>query len=172
MYDLQKIAAECINELKAIDIPIQDEKIEEIVAVPLDEDGCTGHCIITDNGLFKIEIWHEMLNDGVRFTTLKRLICHELIHTCKNCMNHRGEFRRYARRTDKHYSYGLMVGDDDCLHPEKPVLLTLKCPKCKYTQIYRNEKHYKDIMEMYDISENLLPKCPFCRAVTVLVSNE
>lgn len=172
MHDLQEIARECISELKAIDIPVQDDKIRAIAAVPLHKDGYKGHCIVTDDGGFRIEIWKEMLKDSVRLTVLKRLICHELIHSCDGCMNHMGKFRRFARKVDKHYDYNLMTGDDDCLHPEKPVLVRLQCSKCKYIQLYRNEENRNSIMEMYNMSENLLPRCPYCRAMTVLLPVE
>ena len=65
MYDLQKIAKECIAELKATDIPIQNEKIREIIAVPLDQDGDAGHCTVTKDSGFRIEIWEGMLSDDV-----------------------------------------------------------------------------------------------------------
>lgn len=172
MHDLQNIAEECISELKAIDIPIQDEKIRDIIAVPLDEDGSTGHCIVTEDGGFRIEIYNEMLGDSVKLISLKRLVCHELLHTCEGCMNHRGQFRRYSRKVDKFYGYGMMTGDDDYLHPEKPILEKLQCPKCKYICIYRNEKTSASIKRMKNISDNLLPRCPCCRAVMVSLPNE
>lgn len=172
MYDLQKIAGECIAELKAIDIPIQDGKIREIIAVQLDKDGYVGHCIVTKDGGFRIEIWEEMLSDDVRLVALKSLVCHELLHTCEDCMNHRGKFRRYLRKVDKYYDYGMMTGDDDYLNPSKPVLVKIQCSKCKYIQLYRKEENYKNIMQLYRMSDNLLPRCPYCRGMMVLIKDK
>lgn len=172
MHDLLKIAEECISELKAIYIPIQDNKIKEIVAVPLDKDGYVGHCIVTEDGGFSIGIWEKLLIDSIELTTLKGLICHELLHTCDGCMNHRGKFRRHSRKIDKYYNYGLMTSDDDYLHPEKPVLEKLQCPKCKLICKYRNEETCAGIRKMKSISENLLPRCPYCRTVMMLLPNE
>lgn len=162
MHDLKKTAEECIRELKAIDIPIQDEKIRNIIAVPLHKDKCVGHCIITEDGGFSIEIWNEMLGDGVDLITLKNLICHELLHTCDGCMNHKGTFRRYSRKIDKFYDYGMMTGDDDYLHPEKPVLDRFQCTKCKYIHLYRKESNSQNARAIKAISENLLSQCPYC----------
>lgn len=63
-----------------------------------------------------------MQDDCVGIVRLKSLICHELIHTCIDCMYHAGQYRRYARKADKTYHYWIMTGDDDLFHPENPVL--------------------------------------------------
>lgn len=162
MHDLQKVAAECISELKAIDIPIQDEKIKEIVAVPLDEDGCDGHCLIINEDKYRIEIYEKMLDNHVRLVSLKRLICHELLHTCEGCMNHKGTFRRYSRKIDKIYNYGMMTGDDDYLHPENPILDKFQCTKCKYIYYYKKKENSDEARAVKALSEDFLSRCPFC----------
>ena len=48
-----------------IDIQLQDEKVREIIAVPLDKDGDAGHCTVTKDSGFRIEIWEGMLSNDV-----------------------------------------------------------------------------------------------------------
>jgi len=165
MYDLIKTTEECIMELKAIGIPIRDDKISSISPVPLGSNDHIGYCRVTPDGGFQIGIWEEMLASNIQLNILKGLICHELLHTCDGCMNHKGKFHRFSRKIDKHYDYGMMTDDDDYLHPERPVLTRLQCPKCKYICIYRNGETYKKIIKLADISENLLPRCPYCHTV-------
>lgn len=169
MHDLAIYAEECIRELKEINIPIRDGMIERVAAVPLHEDGRKAHCITLDNGNFSIEIWERMLDDCVEIVRLKSLICHELIHTCIDCMNHAGTFRRHARKIDKAYNYVLMTGDDDPFHPSKPVLDKLQCGKCKFIQLYRIKENSENIRALKEVSKNLLPLCPYCRARMVYV---
>ncbi len=161
MRDLQQIYKECIDELKFIGIPIQDGRVEEILAVPLHEDGGSGHCFLVDNRQYRIEIWDKLLEDEVDIKILKKIVCHELIHTCPECMNHRGQFRKYARKVDKSYSYELMTYDDD-IYQKKPILNKLQCPKCKCISIIRDERSSKSINSLKLTSTSLLPQCPFC----------
>lgn len=169
MHDLAEYAEECIQELKEINIPIRDDMIERVVAVPLHEDGCRGHCITLENGSFSIEIWEKMLDDCVGIVRLKSLICHELIHTCVDCMNHAGQYRRYARKADKTYHYLIMTGDDDPFHPENPVLDKIQCRKCKFNQLYRIQENSENLRCIKSISRGLLPLCPYCRARMVYI---
>lgn len=145
MHDLAEYAEECIRELKEINVPIRNDMIERVDAVPLHEDGCRGHCITLENDSFSIEIWEKMLDDCVEVVRLKSLICHELIHTCVDCMNHAGQYRRYARKVDKTYHYLIMIGDDDPFHPGNPVLDKLQCSKCKFIQLYRIKENSENI---------------------------
>lgn len=168
MHDLKNISEECIRELKAIDIPIQDDKIREIVAVPLDKDGCEGHCVITGDGGFRIEIWQEMLNDNIiNPVILKSITCHELTHTCEGCMNHCGKFRRYLKKIDEFYHYGMMIMYDDYMHPNEQVLDKLQCTKCGFIQLFRKKANSKNIRDARSLSPDLLPRCPYCGGKTI-----
>ncbi|MCM1258589.1 MAG: hypothetical protein NC307_12135 [Roseburia sp.] len=171
MRNLQLIYNQCINELISIGIPIQKDKIKEILAVPLHEDGGYGHCSITDNGQYRIEVWDKLLEDNVSLKILKKIVCHELLHTCPDCMNHRGQFRRYARKVDKKYDYQLMVYEDG-ISLEKPILNKLQCPKCKCILHIRDDERSKSINSLKMISIGLLPQCPFCRYRMVEILTE
>lgn len=57
-----------------------------------------GRCRRLTAHTFEIEIKSRLLEDDVPHEVLMNTMLHELLHTCKNCMNHGEVFKRYASR--------------------------------------------------------------------------
>lgn len=57
-----------------------------------------GRCRKATQHTYEIEIRSRLLADDVPHKVLMNTMLHELIHTCKNCMNHGEVFKRYAKR--------------------------------------------------------------------------
>lgn len=60
-----------------------------------------GRCRKVTQCTYEIEIKSRLLKDDVPHEVLMNTMLHELIHTCKNCMNHGEVFKRYAARLNK-----------------------------------------------------------------------
>jgi len=142
MHDLEKIFKECMDEMKAVDIPIQDGRIAGAEAG--DTDDCLGLCCGDVDNNFTIIIRTDLLSDICPLKELKEIIIHELIHTCKRCGIHGKTWRKYAQIMNNAYGYSLLEGKDDnsIFHSEKPVLHKYVCPKCGIPFGSRSEEEY------------------------------
>lgn len=141
MHDLEMIFKECIREMKAVDIPIQDEGILEVKAEELDD--CFGLCCIEEDG-FIIIIRKDLIEDRCPLKELKEVIIHELLHTCKRCLGHGKTWRKYAKMMNEAYGYSLLEGkdDDSIFHKEKPISQKFVCENCGSTFESRSEENY------------------------------
>ena len=101
MHDLEKIAQECIKEVKAARIPVQDDRIVLITAKKIKDWGV---CVATPRR-FEIYINLRLLSDQCPVKSLKETMIHELIHTCPGAYDHGELFRHYARIMDERYGY-------------------------------------------------------------------
>lgn len=150
MHDLRKIYLEYVAEMKAVDIPVQDEKIVEIKAG--DMNRYLGLC--NDDGYhnFTIVIRKDFLQDRCPFKELKEIVIHELIHTCPRCFSHGKTWKKYAQIMNDAYGYSLLEGkdDDSIFHKDKPILHRFVCPKCQICFDAR--------------AEGGSHRCPFCQS--------
>ena len=130
MHDLEQTATECIEELKACNIPIREEKIVEIRSEKMDFN--YGVCEYDGNYNFTILIDGRLLRDECPLNELKEVVIHELLHTCSRCLSHSNTWRRYAKIMNDEYGYSLLdcKDDDSIFHPEMPILHRYRCPKC------------------------------------------
>lgn len=131
MRDLLSITVECIQELKDIGIPIQDDRVNEVKFARLPDDEI-GLCSIFDDNTFVIKIALFLRNEKIDINELKATVCHELIHTCKGCHNHRKPWIDYAKMADEIYGYGIFVQKSkyDIRNKEKKILHRMVCPEC------------------------------------------
>lgn len=152
MHDLQKIAAECVSEMKKVNIPIRDNKINDVKAGDINDFGLCTHDGYYKN--FVITIRNDLVQDNCPLTELKQVIIHELIHTCPRCWTHGKTWIKYALIINDAYGYSLFEGRnyDSFFHNEKPILHRYKCPKCGSTYNSRSE------------NDNGLHGCPFCNS--------
>lgn len=103
MRDLQNIAKECMNELDLIGIKYGNIKSFEINTRAKKRWGqCKAVC-----GGYSINISIRLLNDNVPVESLKNTIIHELLHTCKGCMNHGEKWKLYANKVNRMYGYNI-----------------------------------------------------------------
>lgn len=130
MHDLRKISMECVAEMKAVGIPVQDERIIEVKAG--DAGDSLGMCSRNKERNFTITIREDLLHDECPLKDLKEVIIHELIHTCKGCFSHSKTWRKYAEVMNNMYGYSLLEDKDELsiFQKEKPILHRYVCPKC------------------------------------------
>lgn len=115
MRDLLSITVGCIQELKDIGIPIQDDRVNEVKFSRLPDDEI-GVCSIFDDNTFVIKVALFLRNEKIDIN--------ELIHTCKGCHNHRKPWIDYAKMADETYGYGISVRKSkyDIRNKEKKIL--------------------------------------------------
>lgn len=103
MRDLQKVAKECMKELDKIGI--QYGKVKEF-SVNTRAKKRWGQCKTVPGG-FTINIAACLLDETTDIKGLKNTIIHELLHTCKGCLNHGAEWKRLAAKVNRAYGYGI-----------------------------------------------------------------
>lgn len=142
MYDLQKIAALCLDEVKAAGITPGD--IFEFVRN--DRLSSTfGKTRGFRRGLFrtfKIEIAGFLLDDACPLEELKDTICHEILHTCDGGIGHNAMWQRYARIMNRKYGYHISTHAEaqtvakiaPALKKVNPPKYITTCTKCGYTE--------------------------------------
>ena len=101
MKDLVRLLEECKEELDSIDIAYG--KIVDIVPNSRAKSRW-GQCCKRADG-FHININIVLLKDDVSDKTTKETIMHEVLHTCKGCMNHGHEWQRLADIVNDCYNY-------------------------------------------------------------------
>lgn len=104
MRDLNMIAAECMAELDALQIPYRN--VEKFV-VNTRAKSRWGRCQISTTGKFIISIFDRLLAEDASMNGLKNTIIHELLHTCVGCMNHKTKWKFYADKVNKAYGYDI-----------------------------------------------------------------
>lgn len=129
---LNEIGNDCIAKLSAIGIPVEKVKCFTINEKARRWGCCIWHphgCIIDINSVL-VDPHYEY---GLRST-----VSHELIHTCKDSMNHNRVWSAYANKANK--TYGLMIQrltspeelrvPDSVYNKTRPVRYTFQCLKC------------------------------------------
>lgn len=98
---LNKVARECMAELDAIGI-----QYGNIQAFTINTRAKKrwGYCHYK-NGKYTISISDRLLEDTVPVKCLKNTLLHEILHTCKNCMTHKGEWKSAANKVNAAYGY-------------------------------------------------------------------
>ena len=102
-----------------------------------------GCCKKTVNrGVEKFEIEISTILEGETDQRIKEIIHHELLHTCKGCLNHGQKWKSLAARVNHIYGYHIRTTaeiptlDDG---REKPYRYEIRCTKCGNTG-YRMKK--------------------------------
>ena len=94
MKDLNKLFKECV------DIVTKDCGIEigDIISVELNyrAKGRFGQCVSCGNGRYKLNFNHLIFDDRSDENAVKETIIHEILHTCKGCHGHKGQWKTLA----------------------------------------------------------------------------
>lgn len=161
MYDLQKIAEECIKKTKDIGIPVQDDKIVEIKFA---RTNAQGRCLLTTEGEYYIRISPLYDDEKIDICELESTVMHELLHTCPDCIRHTGKWMEYAKKVRNVYGYDIFSHKTtyDLRHRDKPVLHRMKCPKCIGYWDVKEQRAWK----MIQVGEKCY--CGLCRCEYVL----
>jgi hypothetical protein len=100
MKNLEDLTIDCMDELKAIGIETGNVKD---VKVNYRAKGRLGLCSKRCDGYY-IEICNDILKDDIPDNITCNVIIHELLHTCKDCMCHTGQWKIYANMVNRSYS--------------------------------------------------------------------
>ena len=138
MRDLLSITVECIQELKDIGIPIQDDRVNEVKFARLPK-GDAGICTLYSNNTFCIKISLFFKNEKTDISELRATICHELLHTCPDCYEHTGQWIGYGSATYK--------TDFDLKNKHMPVIHRLRCSRCGGYWNIRKECDWKRVQK-------------------------
>lgn len=129
---LEAVASECMEHLNALGIPYGD--VREFT-INRRAKSRWGQCQRRPDG-YHINI-NEVLCDGKHEDGLRGTLFHELIHTCKGCMNHQAKWKEYADIVSK--ATGLKVtrtnsaadkGFESNVMPGRKVKYQIFCPNC------------------------------------------
>lgn len=103
MKNIYAIAKECKNELNNIGI-----ETGNIVSYKINTRAKKrwGQCSYS-YGTYAIEISNRLLQDDVSDIATKTTMLHEMLHTCKDCMNHGKEWQALADKVNKAYGYNI-----------------------------------------------------------------
>lgn len=153
MKDFETLRQECLAEIAAIGIEIG--YIKEWT-VNTRAKSRWGQCKKEKDGTFSIQISDRLLvDDRITEKACKETIIHEILHTCKGCMQHRGKWKAYAEQMNRMYGYNIKrvtTGGEKGVENYKPKSMAVKyvltCGKCgatvyrkrssKFTRYYRN----------------------------------
>lgn len=140
---LQKTFSECLEEVKALDIPvghingIRWGKLRKKWGI------CVWHKAADT---FDIVISVECQRQIISVDDLKTIILHEILHTC-GCINHDKLWVQYALKLDKAYGYSVSVFKTpfEFFHNDFPVLHTMVCKNCGGSWEIRNPSDWEKI---------------------------
>lgn len=157
MRDLNLVAKECLKEMDAISIPYGE--IKEFV-VNTRAKKRWGQCKKVSGG-YSINISFVLLDERNSLEGLKNTIIHEILHTCKGCLNHGQLWKKYAAKVNRHYGYnikrcsssdekGLEVDTRiECQKKSEEIKHQFQC--CNYGQIvsYKRESKFTKNYDKY-----------------------
>lgn len=144
MRDLNAVAKECMKMLD--DIGIKYGKVVEF-KVNTRAHKRWGQCKYITGG-YSININKIFLDEKNDINGLKNTIIHELLHTCKGCMNHGPEWKRLASKVNN--AYGINIkrcssanekGINKCTKPMRKIIkykYEVQCKECGH--IYKRTK--------------------------------
>lgn len=103
MRDVNVIAIECMRELENIGI-----KCGNVIKIDINTRAKKrwGQCRKIGNN-YIIEVNQILLREDTDIDGLKNTIIHELLHTCKGCMKHTGEWKQLAEKVNRYYGYNI-----------------------------------------------------------------
>lgn len=155
MRDVNVIAIECMRELENIGI-----KCGNVIKIDINTRAKKrwGQCRKIGNN-YIIEVNQILLREDTDIDGLKNTIIHELLHTCKGCMKHTGEWKQLAEKVNRYYGYNIKrcdSADEKGISEEqkkkiqteraaaRKVKYTFKCTCCgQKVERYRESKFTK-----------------------------
>lgn len=130
MRDLEKCVRECMQELSSIGITCGNITRLEVNSRAIRRWGqCT--TIVYDKQWekrqYEISISVVLLDERNPESALKDTVIHELLHSCKNCNGHKGEWKRLAEKVNRELGYNIKR----CTSPEEKGIKFNTLPKTK-----------------------------------------
>lgn len=143
MKNLKRIYDVCVNEVTALGI-----ETGYIAGIEINHRAQNrwGQCRLR-NGVYYINISARLLEDDTDIKGVKETVIHEILHTCKGCMNHGTEWKRLANKVNRAYGYNVSrtksceeLGIDSKQYREERNMVArykIVCDKCG-AACYRN----------------------------------
>lgn len=103
-WNLEKIARECEAELRKINIPLG--RIVEVIVYR--DKYVFGRLAKTWGDGFILYIPNAYRNPKYKLEEIKTAICHQMLHSVRDCMNHGKTWEEYARKADREYGVHIM----------------------------------------------------------------
>lgn len=145
MKNITAIFNECMSEAKAIGI-----QAGKIVSVTVNTRAKKrwGRTVYEGNGLYTIDISDRLLAEDVDIMAAKNTMMHEILHTCKGCMNHGIEWKAMADKVNEAYpQYNIKrttSADEKGVEatPPRANRYELSCVRCGRTWRYKRAPKY------------------------------
>ena len=164
MKDLNKLVDTCLFELDTIGI-----KYGSITKWTINTRARKrwGRCSpLPDKKSFEISVSERLLADDISDKSVKTTIIHEILHTCKGCLNHSTEWKKLASYVNSTLGYDIKRCTSAAEHgicdepAARNVRYIVKCIKCGKT--YERERKSKIIKNPQRY------RCGVCRGKLVL----
>ena len=155
MKNLRRLYSECVSEAKGIGLDISDNITRITVNNRLSR--ALGRCTMSWDAWnrkysYKIEMNPCMLADDLEDKVPKNTIMHELIHTCKDCMNHGSEFQHRASIVNRKLGYNVHTQTDSRILEAAGVVVKktpdrygIVCNKCG--RVVQKKKRWSPMLE-------------------------
>lgn len=134
MKDLDMLFENCYEKVAALGI-----QPGNIVSVGRDRAKtrwgvCRKDVDIRGEYVYKIKISPRLLEDDVPDKSAEETMIHEILHSCKNCMNHGREWKALANKVNTTYGYniGRVASHSDMGIEPEPMnyKYIIRCRKC------------------------------------------
>ena len=140
MRDLHTYAQICLKEVEAVGIPHGD--ISEFT-INTRAKTRLGQCKKLPNGKYTISISNVLLDESLcpDDKSLKDTIIHEILHSCKDCMNHGKKWKWYAGLMNRKYGYSISrcasSAEKNIMEQANPTMYKYKliCTKCGHVYL-------------------------------------
>lgn len=127
--ELNQLLAQVLDEARALSIPVSP-LICPAVVVNRRAKTRFGCCVRKDGG-FTIQL-AARLADGEPWAA-RRVLAHEVLHTCPGCSDHGPRWKSYAARMNAAYGYGIRRTNTPAelgLTDDRPVRYQVVCAAC------------------------------------------
>jgi len=149
LNDLNKFYDDVINDCKRLNIPVDEKRIIGKISL-MNARGAVGKCH-RKCGLYYIKFSSFYLGFDERHA--KDIIMHEVIHTLKDCFNHKYEFKKWMNFVNRNgYHVHVKLNDD---YEAKEFAKQ----HCKEAYIKKNKPQRQDNEKIYKI------QCPCCKDI-------
>lgn len=127
---------------------------------------------------FTIEVCERLLQDDIPLKSVKDIIAHEILHTCKNCFNHGKLWKEKAEilKAKKGYHVERTTKNMDLGNYKPQYKYSIRCRNCgnvfyrrRQSDIIKNpQKHQCDVCKM----NNTLERCQVTEKPTAKTSSK
>ena len=147
MKDLSKLFSESMNEV--IRAGIKPGNIDT-VTINTRAKSRFGQCKYNRNtGNYSININAALLEESVTDVSTKTTIIHEILHTCRGCMNHGAQWQNLADVMNRRYGYNIKTTSsfaEKGVEAPKPRQnrYEVSCVSCDMKVYYKRAAHVVD----------------------------